>query len=163
MDMVLSQTTVKDPFQLGAQPLAELAYADDLVLLSSTHDGLSATLDSFKEALRLTGMSINMKKTKYFNVGVFRGGFTENLTDQLVLPGADPIPCTPMDETFRYLGIEFSSRGICSFPLLGILKAYLERIDSAPWSRHHKYLALKDYALTKLQFGVSKGLVNIKD
>ncbi|QQP35014.1 Uncharacterized protein FKW44_023110 [Caligus rogercresseyi] len=68
-----------------------------------------------------------------------------------------------MDETFRYLGIEFSPRGICSFPLLGILKAYLKRIDSAPWSRHHKYLALKDYALTKLQFGVSKGLVNIKE
>ncbi|QQP35738.1 Uncharacterized protein FKW44_024043 [Caligus rogercresseyi] len=72
MDMVLSQTNVTAPFRLGAEPLAELAYADDLVLLSATNNGLASTLASFQEALALTGMTLNLQKTQYFNVGVFR-------------------------------------------------------------------------------------------
>ena len=76
------------PLELGNEILNCLMYADDLVILSKTKNGLQQSLIKLEEYVKKWGIELNLKKTK---IMVFqRGGkredsqflFDNNIIDQ---------------------------------------------------------------------------------
>ena len=81
-------------------------YADDLVLISRTKEGLQRQIDSLCNYCKKWKLSINIKKTKSM---VFNRG--NNLIKTVFNVGSTPIENV---KTFKYLGFTISAKN-CSF------------------------------------------------
>jgi hypothetical protein len=91
-----------DPVRLHSRSLNCLLYADDLVLLSHSTDGLQNALDRLDTYCNDWGLTINPQKTKAF-IASTQKKFTLD-----VHVGSTPIECV---EEVTYLGIVISRNG----------------------------------------------------
>jgi len=91
------------PVTLGTTTLNCLLYADDLVLISTTKEGLQKCIDATHKFTEDWHLSINLEKSKalIFN----KQG---NLIKEKLMLGNQTIQCT---DSYTYLGLEFTSSG----------------------------------------------------
>ena len=92
-----------DPVQLDSIKLNCLLYADDVVLLSETAEGLQKCLDKLSQYSKKWGLEVNLKKTKSL---VFNG--TGRLNHSNFYFNNCPIDKV---RQYTYLGINFSASG----------------------------------------------------
>jgi len=64
MDWIHSHSRVDDGITVGSARITWLLFADDLVLLVASEQGLQHGLDRFSTACNQTGMQISTKKTE---------------------------------------------------------------------------------------------------
>jgi exonuclease III len=100
-ETVVTQTT--NPPKLGSKAVGCLMYADDLVLLSESKEGLQTNLENLTTYCKKWGLRVNTKKTKIiiFNTRKASNPDTFWMAEQ---------PIQVVDE-YRYLGIIFKSNG----------------------------------------------------
>ena len=95
-----------DPVQLHNQYLSCLLYADDLILLSSSVQGLQGCLSKLEKYCSLNCLTVNMQKTR---IVVFsKGG---KLSKEKFFFNDEEVTQT---NSYKYLGILFSSSGTFS-------------------------------------------------
>ena len=97
-----------DPVQLGGEDLSCLLWADDLVLLSESPEGLQNSINKTQKFYSDIGLQMNTKKTK---VMVFNQRGLK-LTKNRFFAGTTELDV--VDE-YQYLGIKFKPSG--SFPV----------------------------------------------
>ena len=97
-----------DPVSLGGQDLSCMLWADDLVLLSSSPDGLQKAIDKTHTFYSGLGLQMNTKKTK---VIVFNSRGLK-LTNNDFFVGGNPIEIV---DSYQYLGIKFKPSGSFKF------------------------------------------------
>ena len=93
-----------DPLSLGGQDLSCLLWADDLVLVSSSPQGLQNSIDKTFAFYNDHGLELNTKKTK---VIVFNARGVK-LTNHLFFAGGNNVEIV---DNYQYLGIKFKPSG----------------------------------------------------
>ena len=97
-----------DPVKLNGNDLSSLLWADDLVLLSSTPEGLQKAINKTYSFYNDLGLEMNTKKTKVmvFNVRGLK------ITDFNFTVGHSPLEVV---DQYQYLGIKFKPSGSLIF------------------------------------------------
>lgn len=98
-----------DIVSLGSHDVPCLLYADDIVLLSSTKEGLQKCLDNLQSYCCKWRLEVNLSKTKI----IIFNKTGRLLRDQFIL-GGNLIECV---KSYRYLGILFSNSGSFSMAI----------------------------------------------
>ena len=97
-----------DPIKVGNEDLSSLLWADDLVLLSSTPQGLQKSIDKTFEFYNELGLEMNKKKTKVivFNIRGIK------ITDNQFSAGGSPLEIV---DNYQYLGVKLKPSGSLQF------------------------------------------------
>ncbi|KAJ3605135.1 hypothetical protein NHX12_027185 [Muraenolepis orangiensis] len=99
---------VGDGFDMGDEKLTVMAYADDLVLLSNSWEGMNKNMGVLEAFCNLTGLRVNTKKCHGFLVDRNkRNGIQLNQCPPWSLGGTD-INMVKEGEMVKYLGIKIS-------------------------------------------------------
>ena len=94
-----------DPLSLADNvKINSLSWADDLVLMSTSHKGLQTCLDRLNEYCTKWGLSMNVKKTKTM---IMEKGLSMN-TDRNFSVAGEPVECV---YSYKYLGIIMNYNG----------------------------------------------------
>jgi len=102
MDRIIQEVnTVQEGYRLGNSYVKILAYADDVVLLAESEDGLQRLLHKFKVTAQHFNMNINLTKTKCLTVS------KEPLRCKLEIEGQ----IIEQVMSFDYLGVLITSYG----------------------------------------------------
>ena len=106
-----------DPVKLGNEDLSSLLWADDLVILSSSSQGLQNAIDKTFEFYQSLGLDLNTKKTKVmiFNARGLR------LTNFVFSVAGSPLEVV---DNYQYLGLKLKPSGSMQFAtseLLGLV------------------------------------------
>ena len=105
VDGICNKVNTFDPVDLNGSNFNCILYADDLLLLSTSHEGLQKGIDAIQNYCQNWQLKINIKKSK---VMVFnRLGTNFNKKFQFYLNGIQ-IECV---DSYNYLGIIFQTNG----------------------------------------------------
>ncbi len=91
--------TLKEGVQINS-----LSWADDLVLMSTSHKGLQTCLNRLNEYCKKWGLSINVNKTK---IMIMEKGRSINTNREFSLSG-EPVECV---QSYKYLGVIINYNG----------------------------------------------------
>ena len=101
MDRIVKKSESCDGIKIGNCTVQRLLFADGLVLLDSTQNGLQQALDRFSDACSVAGMKISLTKTE--TMCLFRQPKQCSLQIDEVPP--------KQSEKFKYHGVSFTSDG----------------------------------------------------
>lgn len=137
-------------FLVGTDSFAVLAYADDLVLLSNSWEGMHRNMSILDAFCDLTGLKVNAAKSHGFFIA---GG--KNVVNRLnncptwKLGGAE-IDMVGLEGTVKYLGMEISpARGILKPDVLQEIVDMGVKIEGAPLKPTQKVELLRDYGIPR--------------
>jgi hypothetical protein len=91
-------------FKLHGQPISILAYADDLVLISRTREGLQEILDGVSSAANVLKLSFRPDKCCTLSLTCGKNEVSR-VSSNLFRVQEHEIPFLTKDESFRYLGV----------------------------------------------------------
>jgi len=149
-------------FVTDSEPITAMAFADDLVILSSSLEGMSHNLAILERFSELTGMQVQPGKCHSFFIDASGGSVAINNCPPWRLAGR-PIHMIGPTESVRYLGIEVNPwRGIFSRDWVAQAKNCTQVIGSAPLDPIDKVSLLCDYALPRLIFGADHCMATVK-
>ncbi|KAF5394013.1 hypothetical protein PHET_12411, partial [Paragonimus heterotremus] len=132
MDEVLSYARPEIGFSVDDKNTGELAYADDLVLFANSPNELNDKLEGLNARLEQTGMKLNNSKCKSFTI--LKDGKRKHLVlfPQEYETDNGVVPYVEIDDTVRYLGLNFNWKG--GLPVKSTKKVVemLESVTKAP-------------------------------
>lgn len=132
--------------------ITTLAFADDLVLLSSSWKGMRRNLTILENFCQLTGLRVQPRKCHgfYIEKGVDHGTFVINNCQAWEVGGA-PLHLVGPGETVRYLGVDVGpERGIVAPDPIEQLQEWIVKITKAPLKPSQKVKVLNSLALPRL-------------
>jgi hypothetical protein len=132
LDELIQNIGEKDGLIVNDSKVAILAFADDLVLISGTEDGLAANLHTCEVFFNDRSMRLNAKKSMSLSL-VRAHGRKSMLTDgtpKWKVYGED-LPAIQHTQEIKYLGVRYTAAGrpIAKFPKLD---EWLKRLKRAP-------------------------------
>ncbi|KAK7878986.1 hypothetical protein WMY93_034179 [Mugilogobius chulae] len=132
--------------------VTSLAYADDLVLLSDSWDGMARNLAIVEAFSGLSGLKTNPKKcASFFLQHVGRKVHLNNCSRWVL--GGQPIKQVGHGEHVKYLGVLIEpTKGVCSPNVMETLDEILCKIGKAPLKPSQKIELLRVYALPRLLY-----------
>ena len=141
MDRIVKKSESCGKVTIGDCTVRRLLFADDLVLLDSTQNGLQQAIDRFSDACSVAGMKISTTKT------------------ETICLSRQPKQCffqidgVPLKQSFKYLGISFTSDGRQNSKLdTHIRKA------SAVMRQLHRSVVLKRELCTKAKLSIFRSV-----
>ncbi|KAG8175571.1 hypothetical protein JTE90_018864 [Oedothorax gibbosus] len=140
-DNVLRAIPDVEVFSTDKGRINHLAYADDLVLMSSDTTGLQSIFDSILPVLKGTGLEINIDKS--VTLAWIKDGRAKRLVfdhNPMVLVRNRFLPPMGVSDTFRYLGVHFSTSGRFSFK--SDIREKLEVLKHSPLKPQQKLFFL---------------------
>lgn len=146
-------------YLLGEQRISAIAFADDIILLSGSAQGLRFNLKAMTNALKSKGLTINRNKTtalSYVSV-TFRKErrMAVNTTEPFELENLPIRQLGPTDE-WKYLGTGF--RGMFSCEIMSAkLAADVRKISKSKLKTQQKLCILKRHVLTKYMHSLVLG------
>ena len=139
MDRIVKKSESCDGVKIGECTVQHLLFADDLVLLDSTQNGLQQALDRFSDTCSVAGMKISTTKTETMCVS----RQPKQCSLQIDHYNSQRVPLQ-QSEKFKYLGVSFTSDGRLNSELdIRIGKA------SAVMRELHRSVVLKRELCTK--------------
>ena len=143
MDRIVKNSESCGGVKIGECTVQRLLFADDLVLLDSTQNGLQQALDRFSDACSVAGMKISTTKTETMCLS--------RQPKQCSLQ-IDGVPLK-QSEKFKYLGVSFTSDGRQNSKLdIRIGKA------SAVMRQLHRSVVLKRELCTKAKLSIFRSV-----
>ncbi|KAJ8333400.1 hypothetical protein SKAU_G00414080 [Synaphobranchus kaupii] len=132
--------------------IAALAFADDLVMLSHSWDGMSHNIKILEKFCSLTGLSVQAKKCHGFLLTPTHDSYTVNDCSPWRIGGGDLHMISP-EESERYLGVGLSPWvGIAKPDMESQLRHWIQCIDEAPLKPSQKVVILNDFAIPSLMY-----------
>ncbi len=92
------------PYQLHGHPVDVLAYADDLVLISRTRDGLQTLLNDVSSAADILNLNFRPDKCASLSLTCNKREPTR-VSDHVFIVQQGEIPVLAKEESYRYLGV----------------------------------------------------------
>jgi hypothetical protein len=127
------------PYQLHGHPVSVLAYADDLVLMSRTRDGLQSLLNDVSLAADILNLSFRPDKCASLSLTCNKREPTR-VGDTVFNVQRGGIPVLSKEESFRYLGVPigllYDASDMCN--ITNKLISDLEKIRDSlltPWQK----------------------------
>lgn len=128
------------------QAITTLAFADDLVLLSSSVRGMGRNLEILESFCQRTGLKVQPRKCHGFLLD--KGTVNDCQPWEI---GGTPIHLIEPGKTVRYLGVEVGpGQGIVAPDLTSQLQEWITRIKKAPLKPSQKVKVLNSFALPRL-------------
>lgn len=151
IDRALAHLNNSLGYSLGGRRISAIAFADDIVLVSGSVQGLQRNLDSVAKALGAHGLTLNVGKTSALSYK----GFTSSKTRRMAVCtvrafhyGNLPIRQLGPAEEWKYLGVCF--RGVKSCGVVSTkLTNDVEKISRAKLKPQQKLLLLRQYVLPR--------------
>lgn len=149
MDHVIAGLSKRIGYRLGDARVRVLAYADDLILMSSSPEGLRALLDAAVEGLGDCGLELNPDKCRTLSLAPSVGGAQYKIeTERIFRVGEHRIASVGPGDKWEYLGITFGTGGVVRES--DDLTTGLERISRAPLKPQQKMEVLRTFFLPSL-------------
>uniref|UniRef100_A0A8C7Y900 Reverse transcriptase domain-containing protein n=1 Tax=Oryzias sinensis TaxID=183150 RepID=A0A8C7Y900_9TELE len=141
----------------GDLSIATLAFADDLVLVSDSEEGMGRSLGILEKFCQLTGLRVQPKKCHGFfmDKGAVNGCGTWEIC-------GSPIHMIPPGESVRYLGVQVGpGRGVMEPDLIPTVRLWIERISEAPLKPSQRMKVLNSFALPRIIYQADLGKVTV--
>ena len=133
-------------------------------LLADSPTGLQRLLDHTASYLKDCGLMLN--NTKSHTVAIFedsnRRKTVVDARATFTIHG-QPVRALSREESWIYLGIEFSAEGKRSLHLASHLRPLLQRLSKAPLKPQQRNYALKTTALPKIDYHMALGRITISE
>lgn len=137
----------------NGEKLTHLAFADDVVLLARTQEGLKRQVNAYCTELGKMGLSINPKKCATVHIK-WQGGRANQRwvcsPRTLLSIGDTAIPPLTISDTYKYLGVRIGASGTAVGSLVGDLKSWLQNIKAAPLKPEQRMKLLRVRVVPKL-------------
>lgn len=145
-------------FSVGGTAITSLAFADDLVILSDSWEGMSRNLEILDRFSDLTGLRANPTKCHGFLIGSDGPRrYTVNDCDAWSLSGM-PIHMVGEQDSAKYLGVQINPwKGILKPPLRETIKDMTDKISKAPLKPSQKVELLRTYAIPRVVYVADHG------
>ena len=137
------------------------AYADDVIICSSTKEGLQQNLDIIESFLKYSCIKVNADKCHTLSY-IYRDRKRFFEEEQFTISG-NPIPVCNLAESIEYLGTDTTTT--MKIRMQGIdcvveeTKQLIQNIGEAPLSLNQKLYAIRTFAIPKLDFVMMSGRV----
>ena len=158
IDWALSALNPAIGLDLESGRLSHLAFADDIVLLAASRNGLQDQIRELSSHLLESGLSLSAGKCKTLSIAVRRGRtkawYCDNLHQFHV--AQERIPTMSVAETAKYLGLRFGANGALS-SVIEDLDSMLKRVTAAPLKPAQRLWILRHKLLPKLQYQLVLG------
>lgn len=138
-----------------------LAFADDLIMAASTADGLQELIDHAETYLNSCGLRLNPAKCQSLSIQGQPKQKRTIIEDRRFLVSGRPIPNTKRDESFTYLGINFSPLGRLKFSPSTYLKEALTRLTKAPLKPQQRQHILRIAVIPRLYHPLALSTVRL--
>jgi len=157
LDGVICNLSDSVGYELQGIRLNALAYADDIVLIASTRDGLQESINIVCERLASRGLELAAEKCAVLSlVPSGREKKMKVKEDTRILVGGRMVRRLAACETWRYLGVAFNSFG----PVFGDIRVGdMLRVTVAPLKPQQRLRILKYYLLPRFMHGLVLGRV----
>lgn len=133
-------------FEVSGESCSVLAFADDLVLLFKTNDGLQAALDIVHGHLNGIGLTLSAEKCGVF--GVKKLGKSWKKLEVNVRVGDQDLRNYGADEQLNYLGVSFTvAEGVCCEKFLEEIMAAASRVGRLALKPRQKFELLTRHVL----------------
>ncbi|KRZ78133.1 Retrovirus-related Pol polyprotein from type-2 retrotransposable element R2DM [Trichinella papuae] len=143
-------------FKIGNTEVVTLAFADDIILVSSSHRGMERLLSITHDFVNERGLKLNIKKCK--GIRFVRTPKTKSLVQDtsktFKVPQAREhlhVPMVGPGEPIKVLGVTLTPDGKPTFNL-GTLEGTLERIRKAPLKPAQKLATVRGYLIPALEY-----------
>lgn len=134
---------------IGEETASILAFADDLVLIASTPEGLQNNVDLSLGILRSGGLQANPGKCRAFSLGLDRHAKKWFVSRKTFLVDGQEVSAAGPEESYKYLGILVGADGKrCSYG--SILEDGLREIRRAPLKPQQRLFILCNHLIPKL-------------
>lgn len=146
MDHVLASLPKKIGFWMGGRRISALAYADDLVLVSSTISGMSRLLREVEERLGECGLQLN--PAKCLSVAIEPSAqrrMVKLVEGDRFTVGGIGVEAADMGRTWQYLGVEFDHEGVR--PGQVNIEEAIAKISRAPLKPQQKLTLLREFLI----------------
>uniref|UniRef100_A0AAV2LAI4 ribonuclease H n=1 Tax=Knipowitschia caucasica TaxID=637954 RepID=A0AAV2LAI4_KNICA len=129
-----------------------LAYADDLILLSDSWEGMERNLQILDSFSTQTGLDVNPEKCSGFWLSFAKKKPVLNCCPRWSL-GGEKVQMLSASDTVKYLGMEFSPlRGLLTPDLVPMIEEAIMKLDKASLRPSQKLLALRTYVMPKVTY-----------
>lgn len=159
MDEILVKISKNIGFEYQQLILNALAFADDLILLASTKEGLQSLLNEITIEMERHGLSLAPNKCKCLSlVPSGKDKKVKVIEPPQFTIGNIYLPQLRIIDNWVHLGVTFNYRGVVfqRFPI----EEYLIRITKAPLKPQQRMVILKTYLLPRLLHTLVLGKVN---
>ena len=166
-NLVIDQLVRSLPQECGStyngKTVRTMAFADDLILLADSPIGLQHLLDWTSTFLWTCGLLNTSKCHTVLIVG--NGGLRKTVVDanRIFHIKGKPLRALSREDSWKYLGIEFSPEERRPVRLNNQLSPLLERLTKAPLKPQQRIFALKAGALPNVYYHMALGRINISD
>uniref|UniRef100_A0A3B1JJF5 ribonuclease H n=1 Tax=Astyanax mexicanus TaxID=7994 RepID=A0A3B1JJF5_ASTMX len=148
--LIQSLENLGSGYKIGGSSVTTLAFADDLVLLSSSWDGMRSNIALLDEFCERTGLRVQSRKCHGFLIRRGATSYTVNDCSPWDL-GGEPIHLIEPHEVEKYLGVKVNPWvGITKPDLNSQLGEWVTRIGGAPLKPYQKVGLLNDFAIPRL-------------
>ncbi|XP_051494136.1 mitochondrial enolase superfamily member 1, partial [Apus apus] len=148
-------------FQIHSQNITALAFADDLVLLSNSWEGMMKNIEIVETFCNLTGLKTQGEKCHGFYIQPTKDSYKINDCPAWPINGT-PLNMIDPGSSEKYLGMNIDPWvGISKPELLSKVKNWLHRIDRAPLKPFQKVEILRTYAMPRLIYSADQANVKI--
>ncbi|KAK2701624.1 hypothetical protein QYM36_019741 [Artemia franciscana] len=137
-------------FTIKETLIPAIAYADDLVIVSSTKVGLQKSADTIVNVLKRRGLDINSSKS--ISVGIEacpKSKKTKFSTAPFVSVDSIPVKTLRADQDVSYLGVDIAPYGMKNPSTHNDLNLLLAKIKKAPLTPHQRLLCLKQFIIPR--------------
>ena len=149
IDLCTSRMNHQIGFKLDADSvLSYMAFADDLVIVSETKEGLEVNVELLMQGLKKAGFAANPAKSATLNIVARSGKWLCDERSVLKIDGND-IPGIGVKDTYRYLGVDVGV-GLEGSNPKRMLTTYLEKLTRAPLKPQQRMYLLRNYLLPKV-------------
>jgi Reverse transcriptase (RNA-dependent DNA polymerase) len=173
IDIILRRLPSETGTEHFTSRLNALAYADDLVLLTSTKRGMEQTILSLLASLEEVSMRINTGKCLAFCLDRGRGEEAVKVTDPQISIGGTRVRSIGVSEHFTYMGVVFSPRGMSTVTSAQHADAalqtegaalnhhsdkllkYLRALDSSRLKPFQRVYAVKNHVIPRIQYDLT--------
>nr|BAX24488.1 reverse transcriptase [Grammistes sexlineatus] len=144
-------------FSIQEANVASLAFADDLVLLSESWDGMTRNLAILEEFCRMSGLRVNPSKCHGFLLGISNRSYEINNCQPWQLFGT-PFHMIGVSEAEKYLGVLINPlKGIVLPPIRETLQKLMVKLSKAPLKPTQRLLLLKNFAIPRILYVAEHG------
>ncbi|CAB0043332.1 unnamed protein product [Trichogramma brassicae] len=148
MDQVLNSVPTTVAYPLGDTGVSALAFADDIILLASTRDGLQESLNGVATGVRQQGMELMPAKCATLSIEVDGRGKRRKVTaESPFLVDGTAVKMLTIEDEFKYLGVMFDCNGPAWRPL--DIRDKLDRVSRAPIKAQMRLKVLDTYLLPR--------------
>ena len=130
--------------------VSHLLFAADTVFVAKTPELLQLCLRKFMDELEGVGLSLNPSKSSALVICPTIGKWGVDSGVSIVDRDGIRLPMLGVQDSYKYLGLQFGSEGFKWQPAQGVLEKGLHEITTAPLKAGQRLYVLKNHLIPKL-------------